>query len=76
VVVPRYPEIERALDQLRVRSVRDQDRDGITLLAGSGATVFSVSDPRAEAMTAPHGTSVRLVHTRTASRVVAVEVSD
>jgi len=76
VVVPRYPEIERALDQLRVRSVRDQDRDGITLLAGSGATVFAVSDARAEAMTAPHGTSVRLLHTRTASRVVAVEVSD
>jgi len=76
VVAPRYPEIARALDEFRVRSARDHDPAAITLLAGSGATVFTVSDAPARAMTMPHGTSVRLVHTRTASRVVAVEVSD
>ena len=75
VVAPRYPEIERALGELRARSARD-DPAALTLLAGSGATVFAVSDAPAPAMAAPHGTSVRLVHTRTASRVVAVEVSD
>ena len=76
VVAPRYPEIERALDELRARSAGDHDAAAFTLLAGSGATVFAVSDEPAQAMTAPHGTSVRLVHTRTASRVVAIEVSD
>jgi len=76
VVAPRYPEIERALDQLRARSARDDDPAAITLLAGSGATVFAVSDAPAQAMTAQDGTSVRLVHTRTASRVVGITVSD
>jgi 4-diphosphocytidyl-2-C-methyl-D-erythritol kinase len=76
VVVPRYPEIERALDELRARSARDEDAAAVTLLAGSGATVFAVSDKPAETMTAAHEGSVRLVHTRTASRVVAVEASD
>jgi 4-diphosphocytidyl-2-C-methyl-D-erythritol kinase len=76
VVAPRHPEIERALHDLRARSARDDDTSAITLLAGSGATVFAISDAPAEPMTAPHGTAVRLVHTRTASRVVAVEVSD
>jgi 4-diphosphocytidyl-2-C-methyl-D-erythritol kinase len=76
VVAPRYPEIERALDELRARCVRDRDSGAFALLAGSGATVFAVSDASAQAMTAPHGMSVRLVRTRTASRVVAIEVSD
>ena len=76
VVAPRYPEVERALDELRASAARDPDTDTITLLAGSGATVFAVSSAPVEAMTMAHGTSVRLVHTRTASRVVAVGVSD
>jgi len=76
VVAPRYPEVERALDELRASAARDPDTDTITLLAGSGATVFAVSSAPVEAMTMAHGTSVRLVHTRTASRVVAVNVSD
>jgi len=76
VVAPRYPEIERTLDELRSRSAGDHDPAAFTLLAGSGATVFAVSDSPPQAMTTPHGTSVRLVHTRTASRVVAVEASD
>ena len=75
VVAPRYPDIERALDELRAATARDHDAAAITLLAGSGATVFAVSVAPAT-MTVPHGMSVRLVHTHTASRVVAVEVSD
>ena len=75
-VAPRYPEIERALAALRASAARGHDAAAITLLAGSGATVFTVSDAPADSMTVPHGMSVRLVHTRTASRVVAVEVSD
>ena len=78
VVAARYPEIERALDALRAGSARDRDQSAetITLLAGSGATVFAVTSAAEEAMTMPHGTAVRFVHTRTASRVVAVGVSD
>jgi 4-diphosphocytidyl-2-C-methyl-D-erythritol kinase len=76
VVAPRYPRIEQALDELRTRSARDHDPTSITLLAGSGATVFSISDAPPQAMAAVHASSVRLVHTRTAARVVAVEVSD
>jgi len=76
IIAPRYPEIERVFDELRARAARGDDTAAITMLAGSGATVFAVSDVPAENMTAPHGTSVRLVHTHTASRVVAVEVSD
>jgi len=76
VVSPRYPEIQHALDELRTHAARQGESASITLLAGSGATVFVVSDAPTQAMTALHGASVRLVHTRTASRVVAVEVSD
>jgi 4-diphosphocytidyl-2-C-methyl-D-erythritol kinase len=76
VVAARYPEIERALGELRARAASADDGAAIVMLAGSGATVFAVSDTPASGMTAPHGASVRLVHTRTASRVVAVEVSD
>jgi len=76
VVSSRYPEIERALGELRSNAARADAATSITLLAGSGATVFSVCDAAPAAMTAVHGTSWRLVHTHTASRVVAVEVSD
>ncbi|HEX5073755.1 MAG TPA: 4-(cytidine 5'-diphospho)-2-C-methyl-D-erythritol kinase [Gemmatimonadaceae bacterium] len=76
VVAPRYPEIERALRELRSRAAHGDDAAAIAMLAGSGSTVFAVSDMPAETMTAPHGSSARLVHTYTASRVVAVEVSD
>ena len=76
VVVPRHRDIERALDELRAHAASVREATSITMLAGSGATVFSVCDTALEAMTAGHGTSVRLVHTRTASRVVAVEVRD
>ncbi len=76
VVAPRYPEIERVLDELRAHSARELEGNSITLLAGSGSTVFSIGDAAPQAMTAAHGTSLQLVHTHTASRVVAVEVSD
>jgi len=76
VVVPRHRDIERALDELRAHAASVREATSITMLAGSGATVFSVCDTALQRMTAVHGTSLRLVHTRTASRVVAVEVSD
>ena len=75
-VAPRYREIARALEELRAHAVRVHDATSVTMLAGSGATVFSICDTGPEAMTAVHGMSLRLAHSRTASRVVAVEVSD
>jgi 4-diphosphocytidyl-2C-methyl-D-erythritol kinase len=79
VVAPRFPEIAGALAALRAESDARDGREAripsITLLAGSGATVFSVSDVPPDVSVA-HGSSSRIVRTRTASRVVAVEASD
>jgi 4-diphosphocytidyl-2-C-methyl-D-erythritol kinase len=76
VVAPRYPPIERALAALRSQRAASNDASSIALLAGSGATVFSISESTLPDMPALHGWSWRIVRTRTATRVVAVEVSD
>ena len=75
VVAPRYPDISRALAALRSNDGVANDPAAITLLAGSGATVFSIADGAAD-MPVAHGESSRIIRTRTASRVVAVEVSN
>jgi 4-diphosphocytidyl-2-C-methyl-D-erythritol kinase len=76
VVAPRYVEIERALAEMRSLPTGAIGSSPITLLAGSGATVFSIAEDFPPAMRALHGAASRIVRTRTASRVVAVEVSD
>jgi len=75
VVAPRYHEIARMLTALRANEATRADPSRITLLAGSGATVFTIADG-ARDMSLTHGPALRIVHTRTANRVVAVEVSD
>lgn len=74
VVAPRYPDVEAALAASRATGAAGGGPD-ITLLAGSGATVFRVSDRLPDA-TALNGIASRTIQTRTAVRVVAVEVSD
>ena len=76
VVAPRYRDIARALDELRSSAAASNEPNAITLLAGSGATVCSISDAAQSDMRTSHGVSWRIVRTRTASRVVAVDVSD
>jgi 4-diphosphocytidyl-2-C-methyl-D-erythritol kinase len=78
VVAPPHSAIERALAALRSQRAVASDSSSIALLAGSGASVFAISEsPLVEIpdMAALHGSSSRIVHTRTAARVVAVEVS-
>jgi 4-diphosphocytidyl-2-C-methyl-D-erythritol kinase len=75
VVSPRYDDIARVLAALRTIETAHHDASRITLLAGSGATVFAIADD-AHDMSLTHGPASRIVHTRTANRVVAVEVSD
>ena len=76
VVAPRYDEIARALAELRSVPADHLGASPITLLAGSGATVFSISQYAQPDMRALHGGDSRIVRTQTAARVVAVEVSD
>ena len=76
VVAPRYTQIERALAELRAVPVERDASSPITLLAGSGATVFSISETLPSDMRTLHGLASRIVRTRTAERVVAVDVSD
>ena len=75
-VPPRHARIERALAELRSSPVESLGSSPITLLAGSGATVFSITDTLPSDMRALHGLASRIVRTRTAERVVAVDVSD
>ena len=74
VVPSRFPEIASALTALQSRA-EQLGSSAITLMSGSGATVFVVSDALPLVMSAAHGLPWRDVHTRTAMRVVAVEVS-
>ena len=75
VVAPRFPAIASALQDLRSNRATRRDSSAITLMAGSGATVVDIADARTADMFPVHTTGVRHVHTRTARRVVAVEVS-
>lgn len=76
VVAPRFPPIASALAELRSAITRAGNASAFALLAGSGATVFMVSDVPPIAMHATHGEASRRVQTRTATRVVGVEASD
>jgi 4-diphosphocytidyl-2-C-methyl-D-erythritol kinase len=76
VVGPRYPAISASLAGLRSTMASLRDSFSIVMLAGSGATVFLISSTLAPYMLGAHEPSSRIVTTRTATRVVAVEVSD
>ena len=78
VVVPKVQAISTAVACLRSAATSCGEHT-IVLLAGSGATVFMVADaPDASASNrlTMSGVQHRAVHTRTAHRVVDVEVSD
>jgi 4-diphosphocytidyl-2-C-methyl-D-erythritol kinase len=73
VVAPRFADIRAALQMLWARAKETGDAEAFALLAGSGATVFLVGSALPPSIDLPPGP--RIVRTRTASRVVAVEVS-
>ena len=78
VVVPKVDAISAAIASLNA-AAPGCGENTIVLLAGSGATVFMVADEPDSS--APNrltmsGVQHRAVHTRTATRVVDVEVSD
>jgi len=76
VVAGRHVDIASALAALRAFTAKSGDESAIALLAGSGATVFALADhlPMHDAHIT--GAPSRTVRTRTAGRVVDVEVSD
>jgi hypothetical protein len=63
------------LSLLRTALASGRVRDAIALLAGSGATVFLVSDDLPLREVRAEGIASRTLRTRTATRVVDVEVS-
>ena len=75
VVVPRFAEIGDALATLRARAAETGDTSAFALLAGSGATVFLVSNASPSTIAFAHGPPSRIIRTKTTARVVAVEVS-
>jgi 4-diphosphocytidyl-2-C-methyl-D-erythritol kinase len=75
VVAPRFADIRAALHMLWAGARETGDADAFALLAGSGATVFLVGGATSPSISFPHGATSQIVRTRTASRVVAVEVS-
>ena len=78
VVVPKVQDISTAATFLNSAAPGCGDHT-IVLLAGSGATMFMVadaSDSSASNRLTMSGVQHRVVHTRTATRVVDVEVSD
>jgi 4-diphosphocytidyl-2-C-methyl-D-erythritol kinase len=76
VVATRFAAIASALRDLRSSAAAERDPSAIALLAGSGATVFMIAQASRSDMFPVHSESAKYVHTRTATRVVAVEASD
>ena len=75
VVAARVPEIATTLAALRSTIAAGRDPDAFALLAGSGATVFLLAATLPAGDLGAHGVRSRTLRTRTADRVVAVEVS-
>ena len=79
VVTRHVDQIATALATLRSIAARHGDSTAIVMLAGSGATAIMISDAPDPAVTARlsmSGIQHHTVDTRTATRVVDVEVSD
>lgn len=75
VVAPRFTAIGAVLDELRARAAESGDASAFALLAGSGATVFLISSATPSTIAFAHEGTSGIVRTKTATRVVAVEVS-
>jgi 4-diphosphocytidyl-2-C-methyl-D-erythritol kinase len=76
VVVPRFARIAETLATWRASLHDERDESAFAMLAGSGSTVFAVADRDMPPPDAGGGGEVRVVATRTATRVVGVEASD
>ena len=76
VVVPRFARIAETLDRWRASLHDQRDGSAFAMLAGSGSTVFAVADRDLPPPGADGDCEVRVVATRTATRVVGVEASD
>jgi 4-diphosphocytidyl-2-C-methyl-D-erythritol kinase len=76
VVAPRFPVIAATLETWRSLDPATPDVAPITLLSGSGSTVVRIADDLAGDVGRGLDPTVRVTRTRTASRVVGVEVSD
>ena len=74
VVAPRFPQVADTLAAWRTSIAHGRDPLAFAMLAGSGSTVFAVGDDQLAAPE-PAGQPVRTVATRTATRVVGVELS-
>ena len=75
VVGRRFAAISNVLETWRAAACLRRDPHVITLLAGSGATVFAIADTLESDVDRMLDPSVRVVRARTADRVVAVEAS-
>jgi 4-diphosphocytidyl-2-C-methyl-D-erythritol kinase len=75
IVAARIPDIANTLLAVRAAVAAGGDPDAIALLAGSGATVFLLGAHLPGAEIRIDGVTSRTLRTRTADRVVAVEVS-
>jgi 4-diphosphocytidyl-2-C-methyl-D-erythritol kinase len=69
VVSARHPEIASCVVALRARGAR------IAMMAGSGSTVFGIFD-RSSNATSNVPETVKTLRTRTANRVVGVELTE
>jgi 4-diphosphocytidyl-2-C-methyl-D-erythritol kinase len=75
VVAERVSEVAASLSMLRTTLQAGGDRNGIVMLAGSGATVFLLSDDTPTGDLRAPGVASRTLRTRTTTRVVDVELS-
>ena len=75
VVAPRFGAIGSTLASWRALLDRSREASAFASLAGSGSSVFAVADHDLPAPELAGATAVRTVATRTATRVVGVEVS-
>ena len=74
VVAPRFPRIAETLTSWRSAIEVREDQTSFVLLSGSGSTVFAVADQPLPALDTAAETPIRMIATRTATRVVGVEV--
>lgn len=76
VVARRFPAIASTLEMWRSLSTASRGDAAITLLSGSGSTVLHVADGLPGELGRGLDPAVHVIRTRTASRVVGVEVAD
>jgi 4-diphosphocytidyl-2-C-methyl-D-erythritol kinase len=74
VVAARYPLITSVLAAWR--ALAPSATPSVTMLSGSGSTVFHLADQLANGIDSGLDPAIRVLRTRTADRVVGVEVAD